>query len=123
MSITLLKASQLPICNGIHPPKKSVAAMLTMIKRFTYSAKKKNANLIPEYSVWKPAVSSDSASARSNGPRLVSAVPAIRNMIKAIQTGRCPLKIHQPSACEAIISLNCKLPEKTITTSNDKSGR
>ena len=48
-------------------------------------AKKKKANFNPEYSVWKPAVSSDSASAKSNGPLLVSAVLAIRKIIKAIQ--------------------------------------
>jgi hypothetical protein len=40
-----------------------------------YSARKKNANFIPEYSVWNPATSSFSASGRSNGARFVSATP------------------------------------------------
>ncbi|CAB4768285.1 unannotated protein [freshwater metagenome] len=39
---------------------------------FTYSAKKKSANLSDEYSVWKPPTSSPSASAKSKGARLVS---------------------------------------------------
>ena len=37
-----------------------------------YSARKNIANLNDEYSVWNPPTSSDSASARSNGARLVS---------------------------------------------------
>ena len=67
-SITWLNPSQPPICNGIHPPRNTVAAIEATMNMFIYSARKKKANLIPEYSVWKPAVSSDSASARSNGP-------------------------------------------------------
>ena len=34
--------------------------------------------LMPEYSVKKPATSSDSPSGRSNGTRLLSAMPATR---------------------------------------------
>ena len=37
-----------------------------------YSARKNSANFSDEYSVWKPPTSSDSASGRSNGARLVS---------------------------------------------------
>ena len=49
----------------------------------TYSPRKKRANLKPEYSVWYPATSSDSPSGRSNGERLVSAVPAIAYIMNA----------------------------------------
>jgi hypothetical protein len=70
--------------------------MADTIKRLMYSARKKNANFIPEYSVWNPAVNSDSASARSKGPRLVSAVPATTNTKNAITAGICPLKRNQP---------------------------
>ena len=38
-----------------------------------YSARKKSANFMAEYSVWYPATSSVSASGRSNGRRFVSA--------------------------------------------------
>ena len=51
------------------------AEMLTML---TYSAMKNMLHLKPEYSVWKPAPSSPSASGRSNGARLASAIPAMR---------------------------------------------
>ena len=43
-----------------------------------YSARKNSANLNDEYSVWKPPTSSDSASGRSNGARLVSPTAAMQ---------------------------------------------
>jgi hypothetical protein len=43
-----------------------------------YSARKYSAQRKPLYSVMKPATSSDSASGRSNGRRLVSAIAAIK---------------------------------------------
>ena len=49
----------------------------------TYSAKKKKPKRIPEYSVAKPATISESASVRSNGVRLASAVTAMKNTTKA----------------------------------------
>src|SRR6266436_3876550 len=47
-----------------------------------YSAIKNIANLKLAYSVWKPATSSDSASGRSNGARLVSAMAATKKQKK-----------------------------------------
>ena len=43
------------------------------VSMFTYSAMKNSPKRSPEYSVWKPATSSVSASTRSNGARFVSA--------------------------------------------------
>src|SRR5664279_2945224 len=54
------------------PPKKSVVASAETVTMLMYSARKNIANLKDEYSVWKPPTSSDSASGRSNGARLVS---------------------------------------------------
>ncbi|CNN40070.1 Uncharacterised protein [Mycobacterium tuberculosis] len=45
---------------------------------FTYSASMNIANFSDEYSVWKPATSSPSASGKSNGARLVSPTIEIR---------------------------------------------
>src|SRR6202012_3651112 len=87
--------------------------MAHTIKMLTYSARKNKANFIPEYSVWNPAVSSDSASARSKGARLVSAVTAMMKMIKDMITGMCPLNSHQPSAWDAMISEIRRLPVST----------
>src|SRR3954452_21440298 len=55
-----------------HPPRNSVVASALTVVMLTYSARKNIANLIEEYSVWKPATSSLSASGRSNGARFVS---------------------------------------------------
>src|SRR5512142_518176 len=52
-----------------------------------YSPSMKNANFIPEYSVWNPATSSDSASGRSNGTRLFSAFIATKKMKHATICG------------------------------------
>ncbi len=43
-----------------------------------YSARKKIANDIPEYSIMCPATISDSPSTTSNGCRLVSATPEMK---------------------------------------------
>ena len=45
------------------------------------------ANFMPEYSVWKPATISESASIRSKGLRLISAQPAMK-------------KSRKPSGCK-----------------------
>ncbi len=67
--------------NGaFQPPKNSVTVSAEMMKTFTYSAKKKNPNRMPEYSVANPATISESASVRSNGVRLASAVAAMKKM-------------------------------------------
>src|SRR5436853_6032850 len=47
----------------------------------TYSARKKIEKRMPEYSVWNPATSSDSASGRSKGARLFSASDAVKYMM------------------------------------------
>ena len=57
--------------------------MAEAVIMLTYSAIWMSANRIDEYSVWKPATSSVSASGRSNGVRFTSAVMATRNTRKA----------------------------------------
>src|SRR6476620_3670274 len=54
------------------PPRNIVAANAETVVMLTYSASMNIANFSDEYSVWKPATSSPSASGRSNGARLVS---------------------------------------------------
>src|ERR1700722_3950896 len=71
------------------PPKKSVTKIADQVIVFMNSARKKSANRIEEYSVWKPPPSSDSPSARSNGGRLSSAVEAM----KKITPGTIPRRI------------------------------
>ena len=59
------------------PPRNSVVASAETVTMLMYSARKNSANFSDEYSVWKPPTSSDSASGRSNGARLVSPTAAI----------------------------------------------
>jgi hypothetical protein len=54
------------------PPRNSVVHRAETVTMLMYSARKNSANFSDEYSVWKPPTSSDSASGRSNGARLVS---------------------------------------------------
>src|SRR6202034_2302511 len=68
--------------NGCQPPKNSSVAMQETVIMLAYSAMKKAAKVMLEYSVWKPATNSFSASGRSNGTRLVSANPATINSRK-----------------------------------------
>src|SRR4051794_20354478 len=58
---------------GSHPPRKRIVPSEHMSRMETYSPRKKSRNGVDPYSTWKPATSSDSASTRSNGGRLVSA--------------------------------------------------
>src|SRR5262249_19855699 len=81
------KPSQLPRSLGrtpvCHPPRKSSVAMPLRANMLPYSAMKKNDQRRPLYSVWKPATSSLSASARSNGARLQPAVAQVKNVQNA----------------------------------------
>src|SRR5690349_14401603 len=64
------------------PPRNSVVASAQTVTMLMYSARKNIANLNDEYSVWNPPTSSDSASGRSNGARLVSPTIEIVNTMK-----------------------------------------
>ena len=72
------------------PPRNSVTMIADIVIVFMNSARKKRAKRIELYSVWKPPTSSCSASTRSNGGRLSSAVPAIRK----ITNGTTPVTIR-----------------------------
>src|SRR6476660_9805168 len=58
---------------GSQPPRNRMVAMAHMVVMATYSPRKNSKYAVAEYSTAKPATSSDSASTRSNGGRLVSA--------------------------------------------------
>src|SRR5580765_3487868 len=65
------------------PPRKSVTAIELIVITFANSPRKKSPNFMLEYSVWKPATSSASASGRSKGARLVSANAVIMKVMNA----------------------------------------
>src|SRR5882762_239028 len=90
-----------------------------------YSAMKNIANLKLEYSVWKPATSSDSASGRSKGTRFVSATAAMKKQKKPRICGQmfqlkipCQPKMPGP-ACASMIFFKLKLPAISSTPTTD----
>src|SRR5215475_1987076 len=58
---------------GSQPPRNKIVAMAHMVAMAMYSPRKNSRNGVEEYSTANPATSSDSASTRSNGGRLVTA--------------------------------------------------
>src|SRR5215475_11342169 len=64
---------------GSQPPRKRIVAMAHMVAIATYSPSMNIMYGVEPYSTMKPATSSDSASTRSNGGRLVSASADTKN--------------------------------------------
>src|SRR5215216_941106 len=104
--------------NGMsQPPKNSVAMSALDVAMFAYSEIGNMENFIALYSVWYPAMSSDSASGRSNGSRFVSANAATRKMKNEIVSDStfqmCML------ACWFTIWLSVTLPDSNNTGMSD----
>src|SRR5215470_16912446 len=78
-----------------HPPSHNVTAIDDTAIIAEYSARKNNDQRKPLYSVWNPAVSSDSASGRSKGARFVSATMATAKMKNATKPNGKNLKMNQ----------------------------
>src|SRR6202040_3735769 len=78
-----------------HPPSHNVTAMDETAIIAEYSARKNKDQRKPLYSVWNPAVSSDSASGKSKGARLVSATMAMAKIVKAMMPSGKNLKMNQ----------------------------
>src|SRR5712692_5865381 len=66
------------------PPRNSTAVSAPTVKACKNSATKNMPNFMPEYSMWKPATISDSASSRSNGVRPTSATEVTKKIKAAI---------------------------------------
>src|SRR6202047_1950074 len=64
---------------GSQPPKNRMVAIAHIVVMATYSPSMNNRYGVEPYSTMKPATSSDSASTRSNGGRLVSARAEMKN--------------------------------------------
>src|SRR5262249_36044016 len=86
------------------PPSHSVTATDETAIIAAYSPSMKSDQRKPLYSVWKPAVNSDSASGKSNGARFVSATIAMAKITNAINPSGKYLKTNQiPCSCWAWI--------------------
>ena len=82
-----------------------------IITILAYSAKKKNTKITAACSVIKPLTSSDSASAKSNGALLVSAIDPIKNTRKTGNNGN----MNQTALWASILTVRFKLPLNNTT--------
>src|SRR5918911_2448611 len=98
------------------PPRNRVVAIAETVTMLTYSARKNSANFSDEYSVWKPPTSSDSASGRSKGARLVSPTIDTQNTTKL---GNSRNTNHHCRDCAATMSAVDSEPEYRITATID----
>src|SRR3954470_13069560 len=98
------------------PPQKSVAISAETTTTFRYSAAKNAAKRPPPYSVLYPPTSSASASARSNGARLVSAKPATMKIRKPTS---CGPNIQKFCSCHSTMSVIESEPTIMITPTSE----
>src|SRR5882672_7788203 len=81
---------------GSQPPRNRTVISEHISMMLTYSPKKNSMNWVAEYSTKKPATSSDSASTRSKGGRLVSARAETK---KIGSMGNRIENMNQPCSC------------------------
>ncbi len=104
------------------PPKKSTMVNADRTNTPTYSAKKKKPKRMPLYSVANPATISLSASVRSNGVRLPSAMAAMKKTMNASGCWKTYQSVNQP-AWDSTMPLSDSVPASMITpTGASRSG-
>src|SRR4051794_37611635 len=96
------------------PAKNNVTASADSVIMLMYSAVWKRPQRMPLYSVWYPATSSCSASGRSNGARLVSAIPETK---KTSSPTNCGTQYHQVLCCSSTIVARFSVPAISTTPS------
>src|SRR5688572_26153638 len=109
------------------PPKNMTAVSVLISHMLAYSAMKKSAKVIPEYSIMWPATISDSPSTTSNGARLVSATPLTKYTTSMGRSGSqfhdrnvSPRSANQPLPCASTMSERFRLPDTISTTTSAK---
>src|SRR4051794_31954299 len=93
------------------PAKNNVTASADSVIMLTYSAVWNRPQRMPLYSVWYPATSSVSASGRSNGGRLVSAITAKK---KTSIPASCGMKNQIVAPC--LLTMSTRLSDWPIRT-------
>src|ERR1700685_1575388 len=78
------------------PPKNKVTTTADMVMVFMNSARKTRPKRMDEYSVWNPPTNSCSASVRSKGGRVSSAVMAIMKKMKGRKPSRMRFQFQKP---------------------------
>src|SRR5471032_403464 len=98
--------------NGASQPPRNRMVVSALIRiMFAYSPRKNSAKLMDEYSTKNPATISDSPSGRSNGERLFSASPEMKNTTNIGNSGMQ----NQTVVCARTISDRLRLPTHNST--------
>src|SRR6266851_4750712 len=101
---------------GSQPPRNRMVASAHMVAMAMYSPRKNSRNGVEEYSTAKPATSSDSASTRSNGGRLVSASAETKKTTNIGNSGS-QNQLNSPylPSCASTIALRLSEPAQSST--------
>src|SRR5499426_2932014 len=106
---------------GSQPPRNRIGAIAHIVVIATYSPSMNRRYGVDEYSTMKPATSSDSASTRSKGGRLVSASAETKKTTNMGSSGS-QYQCSNPSgpACACTILLRFSEPAHKSTVMNTK---
>src|SRR5437763_1548915 len=106
---------------GSQPPRNRMVAIAHMVAIAMYSPRKNSRNGVDEYSTAKPATSSDSASTRSNGGRLVSASAETKKITNIGNSGS-QYQLSNPyfPFCASTIAERLSEPAHNRTVTNTK---
>src|SRR5512144_609658 len=101
---------------GSQPPRKRIVSIAHIVQIATYSPSMNSRYGVEPYSTMKPATSSDSASTRSNGGRLVSASAEMKKTTNIGNSGsqNQPNRPHLPF-CASTISVSRSEPTHSST--------
>src|SRR6202011_1617150 len=106
---------------GSQPPKNRIVPMAHMVAMATYSPSMNIMYGADPYSTMKPATSSDSASTRSNGGRLVSASAEMKKITNIGNSGsQNHPKRPQPPSCALTMSVRLSEPTHSRTVMKTK---
>src|SRR5215813_13160447 len=101
---------------GSQPPRKRIVAIAHMVAIATYSPSMNIMYGVEPYSTMKPATSSDSASTRSNGGRLVSASDETKNTTNIGSSGsQYQPKMPNRVFCASTIAVRFNEPAQSST--------
>src|SRR5712692_8098620 len=95
-----------------HPPMNRIVHMAHMVMIATYSPSMNKRYGVEPYSTMKPATSSDSASTRSNGGRLVSASAEMKNTTN-IGSSHSQYQPNRPQRLSCACTMAVRLSEPT----------
>src|SRR3954464_9226088 len=104
------------LTGGSQPPRNRIVAMAHIVVMATYSPSMKSRYGVEPYSTMKPATSSDSASTRSKGGRLVSANAEMKKMMKIGNSGsQYQPNMPQGPFCASTMSVRRSEPTHSST--------